>query len=96
MNRSRPFSKWGAYTESDNAPARNRVWPRETTSSHDFVASACFIGSWTICAFSKWYVNCDEKLPTYLHSLTQATAVQPIYIATISSSVIAIFDIAPS
>ena len=40
MNRSRPFSKWGAYTESDNAPARNRVWPCETTSSHDFVASA--------------------------------------------------------
>ena len=30
MNRSRPFSKQGAYTESDNAPARNRVWPRET------------------------------------------------------------------
>ena len=24
---------WGAYTESDNAPARNRVWPRETTDT---------------------------------------------------------------
>ena len=28
---SRPFSKRGAYTASDNAPARNRVWPRETS-----------------------------------------------------------------
>ena len=33
MNRSRPFSKRGAYTESDNAPARNRVWPRETNDA---------------------------------------------------------------
>ena len=23
-----------AYTESDNAPARNKVWPRETISMH--------------------------------------------------------------
>ena len=25
------FPARGAYTESDNAPARNRVWPRETS-----------------------------------------------------------------
>ena len=29
---SRTFSKRGAYTESNNAPARNRFWPCETSS----------------------------------------------------------------
>ena len=31
MKCSRPFSKRGAYTASDNALARNRVRPRETS-----------------------------------------------------------------
>ena len=51
MNRSRPFSKRGAYIESDNAPARNRVWPRETSQYQMVVAEggATYIG----CALQK-------------------------------------------
>ena len=30
MKYPRLFSKWGTYTESDNAPAQNRVWLCET------------------------------------------------------------------
>ena len=41
MNHSRPFSKRGAYTESNNTPAWNRVWPRETTVFPSIILEIC-------------------------------------------------------